>query len=912
MLKRFLAIVFFVSVSSSVFSQYNEVINGKVLNKKSREPVGFASVYIVELEQWTTTDENGTFSFHPRSLTSVSIQVQCLGMEPLSTFIQLKDFLNKKLILEMAPVSFDMEEVTVLAKKGSGISTSSTIGSAAIGHVQPASLADVMQLLPGNVISSNPDLSNVQQISIRETGTDANSAMGTTILIDGAPVSNDANLQTVSTARLGSDFSSVAGAGTDLRQISTDNIESIEVIRGIPSVTYGDLTSGVVVLKTKAGSMPYELKIKTDPKIKQVTLGKGYHCKQLKGAVNFSLDYLRSFSDLRSKYEGYDRFTTELGYSAIYNKPSGKPLILNARLAYFQTLDEEKTDPDAMVANEKMFSRDRGFRINMNGKWTIRRKLIDNLDYTFSFSNVYQKSYREFYRTSNTGIETISTSLTEGENIGIFLPTEQFTKVSVKGQPVSLFLQLIGNKVFDINKRAVNKILYGLEYRLNGNYGEGQIYNISNPPFVSSNTSRPRKFKDIPALNNISYFIEDKLLLPVGKTWLNLQAGIRLNNFQSKNWINSRLGYFAEPRFNVQYQILSSKNNKLFDKLSVNFGVGKNYKSPSLLYLYPDHAYFDLSILNYYTGDPNLDMVVMDTHIYKTTNPELKPSENLKLEFGLDFKIKKHSGSLTFFREKLTNGFDMVKEFLFIDSYRYQTSSIPEGTKPDLANLPKEQWTAVGEYYKPQNSSEMEKKGLEFIFDLGKVKGLYTSFTLDGAWLRTKKIESTIPYQQHPSSATSAPYLYIGVYPPGKSKVSERLNTNLRMVTQIPKLRLILSTIAQMIWFDKYYFPEYDEAPMYLLYPDGSTLKFTEEMRTRPEYIRFVNEKSENYYLKEIMPPLLLTNFRLSKEIGNQLKISFYVNNFVNYRPIYEYARSGSFLRRNPSVYFGAELKIML
>jgi hypothetical protein len=83
-------------------------------------------------------------------------------------------------------------------------------------------------------------------------------------------------------------------------------------------------------------------------------------------------------------------------------------------------------------------------------------------------------------------------------------------------------------------------------------------------------------------------------------------------------------------------------------------------------------------------------------------------------------------------------------------------------------------------------------------------------------------------------------------------------------------------------------------------------------MTTNPDFMRFVNQKNSNYFLKELMPPLLLSNFRLSKEIYDKMKLSFYVNNAVNYRPQYEYKRSGSFIRRNPSVYFGAELKVML
>lgn len=51
-------------------------------------------------------------------------------------------------------------------------------------------------------------------------------------------------------------FSSTAFVGTDLRQISADDIESVEIIRGIPSAEYGDLTSGLVVVHSKSDKLP--------------------------------------------------------------------------------------------------------------------------------------------------------------------------------------------------------------------------------------------------------------------------------------------------------------------------------------------------------------------------------------------------------------------------------------------------------------------------------------------------------------------------------------------------------------------------------------------------------------------------------------------------------------------------------
>lgn len=909
MLKRIVACLYLFTLASGIFAQSPQVIRGKLISKKTGEPVSFASIYIQETDSWTSSDELGFFFVKLFNIPFFTIEVQCLGFETHSKRFESSLLSESNFEINLIPISYDMDEITVLSKNDNGLGTSSIIGNAAIEHVQPTSLADVMQLLPGN-ISANPDLRSAQRISIREIGADGNSAMGTAIFVDGAPLSNDANLQTYATSKSDNNFSTVAGSGIDLRQISTDNIESVEVIKGIPSVTFGDLTSGVVLIKTKAGYTPFEVKLKTDPKIKQLTFGKGLSLKSIRSNVNFNFDYLQAFDDIRSKYNGFNRLTAEVGFSKIFD-PQKIPLTYHTKVSYYETIDDFKTDPDAMVANERIISKDRGLRFNMYGKWSPELKLLTSLDYSFSVSYTHQKSSEEKYR-STSGIQAISTSLTEGENYGIFLPSEQFTGYTIDGKPVTVFGQVTGNKFFNLKNGATNKILYGFDYRLNANYGEGQIYDITNPPFISSYTARPRKYKDIPAIQNYSVYLEDKLFLTLGKTFLDLQAGFRLNNFQSSGVFKSDLGFFVEPRFNAQYTFLSKKNSSVFDKMAIAFGVGKTFKAPPLLYLYPDKAYFDLGALTYYAGDPLINTSVINTRIYETVNAELKPSENLKMEASLIFRIKKVNGLITFFREDLANGFDFASNYLFINYNRYNTENIPFGTKPNTATLPVIPTIAPVSYLMPVNNQESQKSGVEFSFDFGKINSLYTSFSLDGAWLRTKRINSTVPYQYQPSSASATPYLYFGIYPAGESKISERLNTNLRMVTHIPRLRLILSTTLQMLWYDSYYFHAYDEAPMHLVYADGSTKVFTPEMRTKPDFIRFVNQKNPNYYLKEVMPPLLLPNFRLSKEIYDKMKLSFYVNNVVNYRPQYEYKRAGSFVRRNPSVYFGAELKVML
>jgi hypothetical protein len=683
------------------------------------------------------------------------------------------------------------------------------------------------------------------------------------------------------------------------------------VIKGIPSVVYGNLTSGVVSVKTKAGYQPLAIRLKADPKIKQVALNKGFRLPSDQGFLNVSFDYLSSVADVRSRYKGFDRITAQTAWSKVFMKKS-TPLSFNTKLSYFGTVDNARTDPDALTPEEKYKSQDNGFRYNLNTRWSLNKKIISNLKFSFSTAYTHQTSYQKMYRSSSGGVNAISLSLTEGENEGIFLPTEQLTEYRVDGKPLNIFSQLTLDKFITFKNGIINKTLIGGEYRLDGNYGRGQIYDISNPPFIARNSSRPRSFRDIPSLQSYSFYLEDKVTLPIKSTRLVLQAGVRLNNYQPAGFFHSDVGFYLEPRFNARYRLINKNSNSVVKFLSLNFGIGKTYKSPSLIYLYPDKAYYDLPVLDYYTGDPATQMVLFYSMQFDTRNPGLKPYENLKRELGADITIGRVSGNITAFREKLSDGFDFIPRYEFIDYYKYITDSVPEGEKPDPSTLPKEYDDHIISYRVPVNNKETVKSGVEFTVNFGKIEKLYTSFIVDGAWLRTTRVYSTKDYAYLPGSQSGEQFKEIGVYPAGESKVSERLNTNLRMVCQIPQLKMIVSTIVQVIWINKYYYPRYDEAPLYLYDKNGNIIEFTDEMREDPDYQKYVRTKSDFYYLTESMPPLFLANIRLSKEIANILKLSFYVNNFFNYRPMYQYTRGGSYTRRNPSIYFGAEIVVTL
>ncbi len=906
-LKSILIICLLAGILYPIAAQERTSLRGTVLDKKTKEPVIGAAVHLKEPDKWAVSNEYGNFEFKNIYAGTYEIEFQCLGYGFRAETIELTN--DEAIIFFLSPISYDMEEVNVMAKKGRGMATSTTIGTAAIDHIQATGLNDILQLVPGNIVS-NPNLSKPQQITIREIGNDVNSAMGTSIIMDNAPISNNANLQSISTTRSGK-FSSVAGAGVDLRQIATDNIESVEVIKGIPSVLYGNLTSGAVHVKTKTGYSPFQVRIKTDPRIKQLALTKGIKLPSQKDYLNFSFDYLSSVKDVTSKYEGFDRLTGQVGYKRTFMEKTN-PLVFNVKLDVLGTIDNEKTDPDALILEEEYESKEHGARLNIRGKWQLNKKFLSAINYTFSTGYTHQESYQKIYRTSSGGVAAISISTVEGENEGMYLPTEQLTELTVDGKPLNAFSQLTFMKTFQSNKGLNNKTLAGFEYHFDKNYGEGQLYDIENPPFISNSSSRPRAFKDIPGAKNFALYVENKISFPVRTTKLSIQLGARLNNFQPHNFFGSETGYFFEPRFNLEYDILNKKNNALFTYLTFNLGIGKNYKAPSIYYLYPDKAYYDFQVLDYYTSDPATRLAVFYSVNNETSNPKLQPAQNAKKEIGFDFCINKVTGSITAFSEKLENGFQLSSVYVSKTYTRYITDGVPAGTKPNISVLPTEELSYFISYRTPTNTRETLKKGIEYSFDMGKINPLYTSIRIDGAYLHTTRTYNTNEYFRLPSSGKPQQFPYYGVYPAGKQRVSERLNSNFRMVTQVPQLRLILTTTLQFTWFDKYYYPEYEEAPLYLIDHSGNVIPYTEEMKTDPDLQRFYNTKTEFYYDTEILPPLFLANIKLSKEIEENMKISVFVNNFFNYRPMHQLHRTDSYIRRNPRIYFGAELKLSI
>lgn len=193
-----------------------------------------------------------------------------------------------------------------------GGTSSSVIDRKAMEHIQPSSFADLLALLPGGS-SSSPVLSAPNTIHLREIGISnddyATSSLGTSFVIDGAPMRNDANMQYLPGGDQLLERKLFINKGVDMRSISTDEIQHVEIVRGIPSVEYGDLTSGLVKIERKRGGKALTARFKADMDSKLFSVGKGFEIPDRGLTVNIGADLLDSKADPRNKLENYKRMT---------------------------------------------------------------------------------------------------------------------------------------------------------------------------------------------------------------------------------------------------------------------------------------------------------------------------------------------------------------------------------------------------------------------------------------------------------------------------------------------------------------------------------------------------------------------------------------------------------------------------
>ncbi len=537
------------------------------------------------------------------------------------------------------------------------------------------------------------------------------------------------------------------------------------------------------------------------------------------------------------------------------------------------------------------------------------KKLSRTLKYAASVNYGIQNGYQQNYYDADVTAE--SYAMTNGTNRVDYLPSSYLSQMWVDGKPLTVSAK-ISNQFYFLTSGLNHSILTGLDWSMDANYGNGKTF--TRPPRNTNGSAyRTRSFDQIPSMNQFGVYLQDHISTTIGENKLNLMAGLRYDAVQP---FNSSFNLQAlSPRINASY--------KMTNGLTIRGGYGITSKAPTLLYLYPENAYFDFYSLNYYTQNVDERMALITTHVYNTENHNIKLSKTNKTEIGFDFEwgqAKKQRLSVTAFHEKTKNGYSMsttLNSVQFATTPIYTVAQQPTGQEPILSDQVTYNTRFVS-YLTPTNNINRTNKGVEFELDLGKFRPINTTFNISGAYINAKT-ESNNPYilQQDVAGRTTT---RIGVFKPGRGTLDERFSTTIRAIHHIPELRFIVTLSAQTIWMDQNKYIGYESQPIgYIPIQESGTptvMYFSESERqaitnvSDPDLYLSIND---GIFKTEKWKPLWLFNLKLTKEFKSGLNFSFFANNFINNRPLQSGTRYPTqYEKRNVAFFFGSEISIKL
>ena len=908
--KYTLIFLLFSLLTSYLSAQQSQSVSGTILEKASNNPVQYVAVGLKELNRWQYSNNNGKFTFQNIPAGKYTLVAHCLGYTPFETTIDLQTNWTQTIILQR--LDLRIQEVIVTATEKANEPGTSVINRQAMQHLQPSGFGDLLELLPGYRWEKQ-NLSEINSIKLRQAGDDLNTAYGTSFYVDGMPLSSDASMQGNNLAESGLKLKNRINVanGIDMRQVPTDDIEQVEIVRGIPSARQGNLSTGAVIIKRKWGESPLSARAKTDLKNKVFAISKGINMGKHTGILNLGTELLHYKDDPRSPLQTYLRNQSSLRYSNHYSLGQST-LSVKTGLDYLLTIDKDKEDPELNYGMKDEYRTERSqMDFSVQSDLHIPGDVSKNLEFRIKASHTQNTLTRDRL-VALIGPQPIPASMKEGKYYAEYLPSRYEASFERDDQPFQLFASL-DFSLTGKERNLTHQFNSGVDWQTLKNFGKGDIFDASRPLFPT-NGGRPYDFSAIPAMHTLSFYAEEELNLNMGEHHLKVRPGIRIQmlpgiskdfDMQGKVYTDLRghIGYTL-PKFQVAGQQI---------KLTLHAAMGEMTRMPALAMLYPQQEYFDIVELNYYSRTPELRQLYVMTEIEDRTNYNIRPVRNLKKEIGLNAKIGKTKVMLSLFDEYLNDGILSAANFVSYTYNYYDPASVSSEnlTAPPAIDLfSAEERSRLFSYRQYVNSSELHKKGLEYQIISPKIRTLNTRITLNGAWFKTRYHISQPEYEKHYFVYQGIEYPYVGIFAmdDSESEKKELFNTNLRFDTHLPQHRLLLTLALQTTWYEKEQYLPYDGTPVAYMDNKGNIYPYTVADQEDP-LLKLLTRTFTPYHFDEQKKPIDMgVNIKVSKEIGDHLTFAFFVNRLINYLPDYK-LRTGATYIRSEQPYFGMELK---
>lgn len=807
-------------------------------------------------------------------------------------------------------------EVVVTACESRSATSASIIDTTAMKHLQPSSFTDLLELLPGHV-SHDPEMGSVNTIALRQaagiTPTDdyATAALGTSFVIDGVPV-NTAPAMTVipdseHTGRM------AVGRGVDMRAISTDDIEKVEIVRGIPSVEYGELTSGLVNIRRKSGVTRLQARFKADTHSQLFYLGKGFSPAR-DWVINVGADYLDAKIDPRNNRENYRRVTASIRSDKRWDTPSHN-LAWNSALTYSGTSEHDDNDPDLTVNNTVDTYRTDNHSLRWDNTLRVSpvadmflRELTVTTGLSYADERLHQQKHVAPSRIMPLPVSTVA-----GSNYVGYLPMLYLADYDVYSKPFTAFTRMAA--AFRANTgRLTEQIRAGVEWNMSKNYGAGAVYDLSRP-LTAGNNSRPRAYSDIPAMQQISAYAENHADIQAGMHTISLIAGIRytqLINLDSRYTLHGKP--YVDPRVTATWLPAPTFIDENPIKWEIAGGFGWHTRMPVAAYLYPDLLYSDFEQLNYYHNVEAYRTMNVMTFVEDVTNYNLKAARNFKWEVRADASYRGNRISVTYFREDMKDGFRHSGTVHRYSYNRYDASAFDPyalDRAPLIEELPYATVTFQGVKSRVTNGSRTRKEGIEYTVQSRRIPALKTRVTVNGAYFRTINNNSQALWYKPSIVVNNRELQYVGLYDDEDGSIYRSFNTNVMFDTDIPELQLNFSLSVQNQWFTSRQTLWRDGVPTHYLDPDGNLHPYTADDMTDPYLSQLMRRFNASSFKRQTVPVATTFNIKATKSFwNNRIGLALYVNRLLSIEP--DYKRYGVTVRRYSSPYFGMELNLKI
>ena len=885
-MKFFFSLLFIVS---SFWAYAQSVISGNVYDYVTKQPIASVGVLDLKTGKWDITDKQGAFKIEVMD-NDFELEFQILGKEKrIITSKNVSTDKSMNIYLKDDDLKLDEVEVTAIPKR-SKVGSVLVLDQYAINQTQSYSLSDVLNQLPSQTITP-PSLNVANTISLRTAQPSLLNAFGLSYLLDGMRLSNDENMQSYNMDKSLTNYDNI-NSGVDLRSIPASNIDEIEIITGIPDAKYGNLTTGLIKINRKAGITPYRVSANIRQGNTSASIGKGFKISDKLGNLSLSLDYVNANSDPRNSLEQYNRITTS-GIWSVFNKNKTVKNTFSLRL--HNNLDDYNYDKDNDDGGkDAKFKKDRGFRISNRFRWKPWLSLIDNLNFNISYSYTYQYSYSQSFR--NDGGKVVPISLETGLFKAGYTPVAYLQIRQVYGRPINLSLGASIDKMLQKGNLRHN-ISLGLNYGLSDNKGKGRAYNPANAHTQVTLRSGGGSLSSGNGIRALDY---DRYVRPRISLGVYVQDNITLK-LASGNEIYANLGirYDTHNGFS-NYSPRVNLGVELSEKFSVRGGLGFTSKTPSLTSLFPGDKYFDILIRDFRTPDYSFNLV----QTYKTQigKQDLESIKSWKYEVGMNYNTSIVKVSLTGYYNYTFDGLDSYNnleevafpevEFTFEgDKYKSPPTYEVVGRSPMLLD-----------YNLKTNASKVTDKGIELYLDFKKIKAINTSFNIAGTYVYSKS-SSTLDKPVQNKDPLEKTYLY-GVY---EKKPYENDFARLRgtITHHISDIGLLVSLTAEQFTRSKSYASIYNIYPIAYVDSNGARINIGTNERTSEKYSSlWLNPSSSK---NKTTPIYHNFHLRITKELLNEISMSLYANNFLDYRPIITI--NGLDYKKNSPISFGAQIQ---